>query len=145
MVSISEFKSRSLRSFLGRGEYEFACQFWYCEPSVKNQWGRDRRLNYILLFCSLECFNCWWVGGGRVEQKVFPGSAEIVSFVFLVLFKDGGRRVSPRFHLFVSDVSDVLFLFVSNQGNKDVRWVQDLLRGPRGRKTLLTSSASCGK
>ena len=56
-----------------------------------------------------------------MEQKVFPGSAEIVSFVFLVLFKDGGRRVSPGFHLFVSDVSDVLFLFVSNQGNKDVR------------------------
>ena len=36
----------------------------------------------------------------------------------LVLFKDGGRRVSPIFHLFVSDV---------NQGNEEVGWVQDFL------------------
>ena len=21
-------------------------------------------------FCSLECFNCWWVGGVGVEQRV---------------------------------------------------------------------------
>ena len=28
------------------------------------------------------------------------GSAEIVSFVFLVLFKDGGPSLSSRFHLF---------------------------------------------
>ena len=33
------------------------------------------------------------------------GPAEIASFVHLVLFKDEGRRVSPRFHLFVSDVN----------------------------------------
>ena len=31
---------------------------------------------------------------------------EIVSFVFLVLFKDvGGRKVSPRFHLFIFDIN----------------------------------------
>ena len=30
--------------------------------------------------------------------------------VFLVLFKDGGRRMGPRFHLLVSDVY---------QGNKE--------------------------
>ena len=46
------------------------------------------------------------------------GLAEILSFVFLVLFKDGGRRVSLRFYLFVSDV---------NQGNKEAGWVQDFL------------------
>ena len=39
------------------------------------------------------------------------GPAEIVSFVFLVLFKVGGPSVSPRFHLFISDV---------NQGNEGV-------------------------
>ena len=33
------------------------------------------------------------------------GPAEIASFVFLVLFKDGRPSVSPRFHLFVSDVN----------------------------------------
>ena len=29
------------------------------------------------------------------------GPAEIASFMFLILFKDGGPRVTPRFHLFV--------------------------------------------
>ena len=33
--------------------------------------------------------------------KSYLGPAEIVSLVFLVLFNDGGRRVSSRFHLFV--------------------------------------------
>ena len=37
---------------------------------------------------------------------------------FLVLFKGGDCRVSPRFHLFVSDV---------NQGNGGAGWVQDFL------------------
>ena len=54
-----------------------------------------------------------------MEQKfLFRGPAEIASFVFLVLFKDEGCRVSPRFHLFVSDV---------NQGNKETGLVQDFL------------------
>ena len=43
------------------------------------------------------------------SRKSCLGLAKFAYFVFLVLFKDGGRRVSPRFHLFVSDV---------NQGNK---------------------------
>ena len=33
------------------------------------------------------------------------GPAEIASLVRLVLFKDEGRRVSPRFHFFVFDVN----------------------------------------
>ena len=33
------------------------------------------------------------------------GLSEIASLVFLLLFKDGERRVSPRFHLFFSDVN----------------------------------------
>ena len=52
------------------------------------------------------------------SRKSCLGPTEIASFVFLVLFKDGQCRVSPRFHLFVSDV---------NQGNKEVGWVQDFL------------------
>ena len=43
---------------------------------------------------------------------------EVASFVFLVLLKDGGPSVSPRFPLFVSDV---------NQGNKEAVRVQDFL------------------
>ena len=37
-------------------------------------------------------------GGRMVRQKV--GS-------YLALFKDGGHKMSPRFHLFVSDVNQV--------------------------------------
>ena len=43
---------------------------------------------------------------------------EVASFLFLVLFKDWGCRVSPRSHLFVSDI---------NQGNEEAGWVQDFL------------------
>ena len=52
---------------------------------------------------------------------------------FLVLFKGGENRVSPRFCLFVSDV---------NQGNEGDR-LKIFLRARKGGKTLLRSSASC--
>ena len=35
---------------------------------------------------------------------------------YLILFKSGGHKITPRSHLFVSDV---------NQGNKGFGWVQD--------------------
>ena len=38
------------------------------------------------------------------SRKSCLGSIEIAFFAFLVLFKDGGCRISPRFHLFFSDV-----------------------------------------
>ena len=40
------------------------------------------------------------MGGGIVEQKVLVSE----SLVFLDLFKDGGHRVGPIFHLLVFDV-----------------------------------------
>ena len=46
-----------------------------------------------------------------VCRKSCLGPAEMSSFVFLVLFKDEGDRVSPIFHVFVSDV---------NQRNREV-------------------------
>ena len=30
---------------------------------------RKRRPNFVN-FCSLDCFNCWWVGKGGVKQKI---------------------------------------------------------------------------
>ena len=39
------------------------------------------------------------------SRKSCLGPAKIGSFVFLVLFKDGGCRVGLRFYLFVSDVN----------------------------------------
>ena len=53
-----------------------------------------------------------------LRRRSFIRSAEITSFVILVLFDDRGRRVSLRFYLFVSDF---------NQGSEEVKWVQDLL------------------
>ena len=42
---------------------------------------------------------------GKFTYREFGLILEITTFVFLVLFKDGGRRLSPRFHLFISGVS----------------------------------------
>ena len=39
------------------------------------------------------------------SRKFYSEPAERASIVFLVLFKNGGRRVSPRFHIFISDVN----------------------------------------
>ena len=50
--------------------------------------------------------------------KSYFGLAEITSYVFLISFKDGGRKVSPSFHLFVLDV---------NQGDEEAGGVQDFL------------------
>ena len=74
--------------------------------------GKSKKPNFIILVV-------WYtlIVGGLVlvgvlvawSRKSPLGPAEIASFVSLVLFKNAGRDVSPRFHLFVSDV---------NQGNK---------------------------
>ena len=60
----------------------------------------------------------WQVGnGGRVVW--WQGGR------FLVLFEGGGRRVSPRFHIFVSDV---------DQRNEETGYVQDILAWFQGWK-----------
>ena len=51
------------------------------------------------------------------------GPAEITPFVLLVLSKNGGPSVGPRFHLFVSDV---------NERNEETVWVQNFLAWPQG-------------
>ena len=38
-------------------------------------------------------------------ERLFWRVAKIASFIFLDLFKDEGYRMSPKFHLFVSDVN----------------------------------------
>ena len=52
------------------------------------------------------------------SRKSCIGLAEIAYFMFLVLFKNGRRRVNLRFHLLVYDV---------NLGNDEAGWVQDFL------------------
>ena len=69
----------------------------------------------------------WQVGkGGRVVR--YQGRR------FLVLFKSGECRVSPRFHLFVPDV---------NQRNKGAGCVKNALAWHRDGKIPLRSNASC--
>ena len=53
-----------------------------------------------------------------LRRRSFIRSAEITSFVILVLFDDRGHSLSLRFYLCVSDF---------NQGSEEVKWVQDLL------------------
>ena len=53
---------------------------------------------------------------------------------FPVLFKDGGRRVRPRFHLFVSD---------ANNKMKEFDVFKIFLRDRRDGKILLGSNTSC--
>ena len=65
-------------------------------------------------------------GGRMVRQK---GGR------YLVLFKDGRYKLSPRFHL-------SLFL-VLIKGTKGWDWFKIFLRVRRDRKTLLRSFASC--
>ena len=68
---------------------------------------RNRRPNFVIFVVRYTLIIGGWVfcgGLGGVEQ-VKLGQAEIASFVSLVLFKNAGRKVSPRFHVFVSDVN----------------------------------------
>ena len=58
------------------------------------------------------------VGGWVVvawSRRSCLGPVDIASFVFLVIFIDWGHRMSPKFHLLISNV---------NQGNKETGWVQ---------------------
>ena len=46
-----------------------------CEPFVENQWGYEGRGGMAesgrdVLFCSLECLNCWQLCDGVVKHKV---------------------------------------------------------------------------
>ena len=62
-----------------------------------------------------------WDRGGRVVRWQGGKGERLMGWQggrFLVLFKCGGGRVSPGFHLFVSDV---------NQRNEGAGYVQDFL------------------
>ena len=84
---------------------------------LKTTKGRDRRPNFVkFVIWSALIAGAWVVVAW--SRKSCLVSAEIASFVCLFLFKDWGYRVSPKFHLFISDV---------NQRNEEVGRVQDFL------------------
>ena len=77
---------------------------------------------------------CWWEVGEVGRWERWKGN-EVVRWEdgrFLVLFKGGEHRVSPRFYLFVSDV---------NQGNEG-DGLKIFLCARRDGRTLIRSSAS---
>ena len=81
-----------------------------------------------------------WGGGkgGRVMKWQAGKGGGVVRWQvgrFLVLFKDGECRASPRFYLFVSDVNQE-----NARNGLKIFW-----RAHRDGKTLLKSSASCQK
>ena len=77
---------------------------------LKTNRGRDIRPNFI--FFSLECFNCQWVSGGGLRQKVLFRAGWNLIFCVPSLIQGWRQRVNLRCHLFVSDM---------NQGNEDFR------------------------
>ena len=68
---------------------------------------------------------CWQGGkGGKVVMWQGGKGGRVVRQKgrrYLILFKDGEHKMSPRFLLFVSNV---------NQRNEGVEWVQDFLAWP---------------
>ena len=70
-------------------------------------------------------------------RKFYLGPA-ISSFIYLVQFKDGGRRESLRRHLFVSDVDPGSEDFMCKRVDAKI-----FLRGPKNGKALLRSYSSC--
>ena len=107
MASITESSRSVWSSFYGKTEY-----IWILAEILM---GETEGL--IWLFCSLECFNCWLVGGVSVEQKVLfgvccnrilcvpgfiqeketQGQSKISSFWFWFESRDWGGRLSSRF------------------------------------------------
>ena len=97
--------------FPRRVEHLFIFQFNSDIANVllKANRGRGGRCNFVIFVVwSALVVGGWVMVGWSRKSSLAP--AEITSFVFLVLFKDGEQRVNPRFHLFISDV---------NQGNEE--------------------------
>ena len=72
---------------------------------------RDRKPNFVIfVICSALIAGGWVVMACSRKSRLGP--AEFASFVCLVLFKDGGRRVGRRFHfLFLK----LIFLFQKSE------------------------------
>ena len=71
MVDTEEFNFGGPRSFPWTAEHIFVFQFWYCELSVKNQWGRDRNPNFVIFVVWSALIVSGWVGDDGVEQSFY--------------------------------------------------------------------------
>ena len=53
-----------------RMEYLFAFPFWYCELCLENWWGVGIKHCFFVNLFPWQCFNCRWMRGSWVGQKV---------------------------------------------------------------------------
>ena len=88
----------------------------------KNQWGGDRK-HYFAFFFLWGCFNCQWLRGGKMKQKVLFRASWNWTFCLLLWLKPQTVRgsISPS-SLYGSGV---------DQGNEERRWDQDFLLLPK--------------
>ena len=98
--------------------------------------GRATILNFVIFVVwSALIAGVWLVAWSR---KYCLGSAEIVSFVCLILFKDGGHRVGDT-----GLVQDFIFLFLLINGMSRRDEFKIPLRDPRDGRILFRSSTGC--
>ena len=81
MDSKSKFQFSCPRSSRGREEHGFAFQFWYSESSFNNQWGRDRRPDFVIFVVWSALIVDGWVVMAW-SKKSCLGPAAILSFCF---------------------------------------------------------------
>ena len=90
-----------------------------CEFCVKNDEGKVESI-ILLIFLLWGCFNCWWMRGGEVGQKIlFRGS---LNRIFCLLL-----RLQSRIVISPSNLYDPGF----DQENEEGRGVQDFLLLPQ--------------
>lgn len=81
MVSKSECKFSSPRSFTGKGGYEAAVKFRYWECSVEKPMWREKEGLMLLVWSSLMLLGVWWVWKGRKvvrwESRKDGGSGKV--------------------------------------------------------------------
>ena len=68
---------------------------------LKTNWGETEKPYFVIFVVWSSLIVGGWVVVAWTRECCL-GPADIASFLFLLLFKDRERRVSPRFHLFVS-------------------------------------------
>ena len=83
-----------------RMEFLFAFQFWYCDLCVKKRWVVAESI-ILLIFVLWGCFNCRWLKGGVVGQKVLFRASCYRIFCLLLRLKFQSARGASRHPAFM--------------------------------------------
>ena len=102
-----------------------------CEFCVKNDEGKVESI-ILLIFLLWGCFNCWWMRGGEVGQKIlFRGSLNRILFIASATIpnrhlaiqplwswfwsREWGGEGSPRFPFVTPGVSELPLRLITSQ------------------------------